>query len=280
MPVTFEDIEAISDLALDLCGMYLDESKGYLIESRLAEIAKRNACANYVDLANKARALSGLSLKTEIVDALTTNETLFFRDASPFEALKHKVLPELIDARSTGLFKNCLRIWSAACSSGQEPYSIAMTICELIPNYRDFNISILGTDISDAMIAKASYGEYAKHEIERGLSRDRLEKYFTETEKGWKVRDELRAMVTFQRFDLHSSYAVLGKFDIVMCRNVAIYFTPEGRRDVFTRIANALQPDGTLIVGAAESLTELGPRFVPLHHCRAVYYRPNETIKA
>lgn len=280
MPLTTAEVDVICDLAYELCGMSLDSSKSYLIESRLSSILKSHACDNYLDLARKAKAVSGRELQAEIVDALTTHETLFFRDNAPFEALKYKVLPELLDARTTGLNKNRIRIWSAACSSGQEPYSIAMTIRELIPDLQNYTITILGTDVSDAVVGKASRGEYASHEIERGLCRDRLEKYFTQTEKGWKVRDELRAMVTFQRFDLHTSYATLGKFDIVMCRNVAIYFTPEGRKNVFNRIADALQKDGTLFVGAAEPLTEFGPRFKPLHHCRAVYYRPNETVTA
>lgn len=275
MPLTPDDVDAVCGLVLDLCGVYLDQSKGYLIESRLADLVTRAGCASYAELARKARATNDRILQMRIVDAITTNETLFFRDNSPFEALRHKVLPDLIDAKAGSVFPKRIRIWSAACSTGQEPYSIAITIRELIPDVDTWNITILGTDVSDAAIQRASSGRYAAHEIERGLSPTHLNKYFLRQGKDWQVRDELRAMVSYQRLNLLQPFSSVGMFDVVLCRNVAIYFTPQARKDVFLRLAERLPAEGYLFVGASESLTDLGPRFTPQQHCRSVFYRPN-----
>lgn len=155
-----KDIDVVCDLIKELCGIYLDNTKGYLIESRLAEIAKKNSCASYRQLAEKAKSIMGTGLKREIVDAITTQETLFFRDSSPYEALQFKALPELLDERSKTAFPRRLRIWSAACSTGQEPYSISVILHEMIPDIHRWDIQILATDISDAAIAKASRGTF------------------------------------------------------------------------------------------------------------------------
>lgn len=275
MPPTSEDIDAVCGLVLDLCGVYLDQSKGYLIEARLADLVTRTGCKTYAELARKARVTSDRALQTQIVDAITTNETLFFRDNSPFEALRHKVIPDLIDSKAGTVFPRRIRIWSAACSTGQEPYSIAITLRELIPDLDDWDITILGTDVSDAAVKRASLGLYAPHEIERGLSPAHLNKYFRRVGKDWQVRDELRTLVSYQKLNLLQPFASLGTFDVVLCRNVAIYFTPEARRDVFRRLAERLPANGYLFVGASESLTDLGTRFEPQNHCRSVFYRPN-----
>ena len=165
MSLTDADIESVCGLVHDLCGIYLDDTKGYLIESRLSSLRGRAGCETYAQLARKAREATCNMLRDEIVDAITTNETLFFRDSSPFEALRHKVIPELIDARESSLYPNRLRIWSAACSTGQEPYSIAMVLRELIPNIDEFDVQILGTDISDTAVSVASRGCYSELDI-------------------------------------------------------------------------------------------------------------------
>lgn len=268
------DLDVVCDLVLDLCGIYLDDSKGYLIESRLGELAKRSGCATYAELARKALAGRDNQLKNQVIDAITTNETLFFRDTSPFEALRHKALPELIDAKAGTLFPKKLRIWSAACSTGQEAYSLAMLLQELLPDPPTWDVNILGTDISDEAVGRASKGWYASHEIARGLSPQHLSRYFRPENDGYRVEDSLRAMVTFQRRNLLEPFTALGKFDVVLCRNVAIYFTPEARRDLFHRIAAAMHPYGYLFVGSQECLSDLGPQFTPQNHCRAVFYRP------
>ncbi|MBN2022139.1 MAG: protein-glutamate O-methyltransferase CheR [Pirellulales bacterium] len=276
MQVTHDDIMFVATLVNELCGVMLDESKGYLVESRLSGLAREAGCASYRDLCHKARAPGNAPLQHKIIDAITTQETLFFRDDSPFEALQHKALPELIDAKAKTAFSRRIRVWSAAASTGQEAYSIAMTLCELIPDVRTWDINILGTDICNAAVAQASLGRYAGHEIQRGLSPHLRSKYFVPDGNGWRVRDELRALVSFQRRNLLEPFTGLGSFDIIFCRNVAIYFGAATRRDLFHRIADRLAPGGFLFVGSSESLSDLGPRFAPLHHCRAVYYQPNK----
>lgn len=275
MRITSEDIMFVANLVNELCGVVLDESKGYLVESRLAGLAKQTGCASYADLCRRARQPGNHALQTQIINAITTGETLFFRDTSPFEVLRHKVLPELIDAKSGTLCPTRLRIWSAAASTGQEAYSIAMTLCETIPNIAAWDVSVLGTDISDAAVKQASLGCFTQQEIDRGLSPNLLNKYFVPTSGGWRVRDELRALVNFQHRNLLKPLGDLGPFDVVFCRNVAIYFSPDVRSDLFRRVAQRITTQGYLFVGSSESLTDLGPRFMPHHHCRTIFYRPN-----
>ncbi|MEQ8791225.1 MAG: protein-glutamate O-methyltransferase CheR [Pirellulaceae bacterium] len=269
------DIDAVCDMVKALCGIYLDHSKDYLIESRLSDILKRHEFGSYAELARQARELVNEPLRQEVINAITTNETLFFRDDSPFQALQHKALPELIDARAGSLFPKRLRIWSAASSTGQEVYSIAMTLSELLPDIHTWDVSILGTDISDAAIARASRGWYSQHEIERGLPAVKLDKYFVPEAGGWRVRDELRALARFEKCNLLKEFVNKGPFDIVFCRNVAIYFTAEDRADLFHRVARTMSTVGYLFVGSSESLADLGRHFAPHHHCRSTFYRPN-----
>lgn len=275
MRVVDKEIVIVADLVEELCGIILDESKGYLIESRLSSLAEAHGCDNFIEFCHKARN-GDRTLRSHIVDAITTQETLFFRDSSPFEALQHKVLPELIDAKTGTMFSKRIRIWSAACSTGQEVYSIAMTLCELIPDILKWDIKILGTDISDAAVRHASLGQYANHEIQRGMQPRLLQKYFTEVKGGWKVKDELRFLASFQRRNLLDPFGDLGLFDIIFCRNVAIYFDAKTKRSLFLRVANQLTTDGYLFVGSSESLTDQGPQFVPSYHCRTIFYKPNK----
>jgi len=205
----------------------------------------------------------------------STNETLFFRDTGPFQLLQHKILPELIDARAakSSFSKTNLKIWSAASSTGQELYSIAIVLQELLGDMSKYSIKLIGTDISDAAVAQASSGKYNKFEIERGLARDKLTKYFSSVGQTWKVNDQIRAMANFRKFNLMSPFIGLGKFDIVLCRNVAIYFTLEDRKKLFNKIADVLEPDGYLIIGSTESLTGICPRFIPKRHLRSIFYQ-------
>lgn len=273
--MTTEDIDAVCGLVLDLCGVYLDQSKAYLIESRLQAISKSAGCERYAELVRKIRFGHDPKLKNAVIDAITTHETLFFRDNSPFEALKNRVLPDAIDRNAKSLFPKRLRIWSAACSTGQEPYSIAMAISEMIPDVSSWDIRILGTDVSDDAVAKASTGLYLPHEIERGLDAARLNRFFSREGQSWRVRPELRAMCSFQQRNLLQTFATLGPFDVIFCRNVAIYFQPTARADLFRRLTDVLVPGGALFAGSQESLADLGPRFQPQLHCRGVFYLPN-----
>ena len=273
--LTAGDIDAVCGLVNDLCGVYLDQSKGYLIEARLGELLKSSGCETYAQFALKARRETESSIRNKIVDAITTNETLFFRDNSPFDALQNKAIPETVDSKSGTPFDKRLRIWSAACSTGQEPYSIAILLSEMLPDIGRWDINILGTDISDDAVARASRGWYTSHEIERGMAPARLHRFFQPENNGWRVKDSLRAMCSFERRNLLAPDSCRGKFDVIFCRNVAIYFTAEARKDLFLRLAKSLTPEGWLFVGGQESLRDLGPQFAPQQHCRAICYRPN-----
>ena len=275
LKISSDEIKLLSKYIYEISGIYLDESKKYLLETRLNSIVQEHGCANYLEFQKKAKADASKAIERKIIDAISTNETLFFRDTGPFQLLQHKILPELIDARTPkapGL-KTTLKIWSAASSTGQELYSVAIVLQDLLGDLSKYAIKLLGTDISDAAITQASSGRYNKFEIERGLARDKLTKYFTLAGQTWKVNDQLRSMVNFRKLNLMLPFAGMGKFDIVLCRNVAIYFTLEDRKKLFNKIAEILEPDGYLIIGSTESLTGVCPRFIPKRHLRSIFYQ-------
>jgi chemotaxis protein methyltransferase CheR len=260
----------------EVSGIAIDTTKTYLLETRLSALLEEFGLDSYTALYQKAKSDPQKVVEGRIIDAISTNETLFFRDTGPFEVLKHKILPDLIDARSsrsTGALPVPIRIWSAACSTGQEVYSIAMVLRELLGDLKKYNVKLLGTDISDGAVKQASYGAYGKFEIERGLAQDRLQRYFSQNGSGWKIRDDIRAMASFKRMNLLLPFNGLGKFDIVLCRNVAIYFELADRKKLFDRIADVLEPDGFLIIGSTESLTGISARFEPKRHIRSIFYQ-------
>ena len=274
--ITPNEIKVISKYIYDISGISLDEKKAYLIETRLKVILENEGILSYLELYQKAKSDKSRLLERKIIDAVTTNETLFFRDNSPFDMFRHKVMPDLIDkraAQTSGLTPINLRIWSAACSTGQEIYSLAIILKELLPDRKKYNIQLLGTDISDEAVAKASYGKYTKFEVERGLDKDRLQRYFVPNGTSWKIRDDIRAMTIFQKRNLMDSFKGVGQFDVIFCRNVAIYFSIEDRKRLFERIAGVLAPDGYLIIGSTESLTGICPIFEPQRHLRSVFYQ-------
>jgi chemotaxis protein methyltransferase CheR len=274
--VTADDLKIISKYILNISGIELDESKAYLIETRLNGLVKEYQCSSYGELCSRAKIDSSKTIENRIIDAISTNETLFFRDAKPFEVFQHKILPDLIDRRteqSSGLLPIPIRIWSAACSTGQEVYSIAMVLMELLPNLKKYNIKLIGTDISDTAIAQASYGRYSKFEIERGLTQKMLQKYFVPNGGNWRICDEIRAMVAFDKRNILQPFNGMGKVDVVFCRNVAIYFKLEDRKKLFEKIAQIMEPDGYLIIGSTESLTGICPIFESRRYLRTIYYQ-------
>lgn len=273
--ITPEDIDAVCGLVDDLCGIYWDESKSYLIEARLKSLVEQQGCENYRDFVRKVKADVVPDLKEQVVDAVTTNETLWFRDSSPFGALQHKLFPEMIDAKAQTIFPKRFRLWSAACSTGQEVYSIAMTLAELLPDYLEWDIQILGTDVSPSAVTHASYGAYNKLEISRGMPPEMLRRYFVENGDSWRVCDEIRSMCSFKQRNLLKPFNDLGAFDFIFCRNVAIYFTKPDRQSLFERLANCLNPEGWIFVGSSESLADMGPNWRPQQHCHSNCYRPN-----
>jgi chemotaxis protein methyltransferase CheR len=272
--ITPSELKIVAQYVQSISGIYLDQSKTYLFETRLSSIVEAYGCTSYQDLCNKAKREPTKKIEKEIVDAITTNETLFFRDKGPFELLQHKILPEVIDARSNqSTLKPRIKIWSAASSTGQELYSVAIIIKELLKDSQDYTFNLLGTDISDAAVAQASYGKYNRFEIERGLDKMNLQKHFTLFGDSWKIKDEIRAMVNFKKLNLMQPFSTLGKFDIIFCRNVAIYFTLADRKKLFTKLAGSLADDGYLIIGSTESLTGVCPLFVPKRHLRSIFYQ-------
>jgi chemotaxis protein methyltransferase CheR len=280
LKITKDEIKVISDYIYKISGIALDASKAYLIETRLSSLAEGNDCRSYSELYYKAKTDPTRKIERKIIDAITTGETLFFRDQAPFEMLRYKILPDLIDKRKAQTSKNLpvtLRIWSAACSTGQEIYSIAITLKEILLDAAKYHIRLIGTDISDEAISRASYGSFNKFEIERGLPPDKLMKYFLSSGNVYRIRDEIRGMATFQKQNLLEPFNGLGKFDIIFCRNVAIYFTPEDRINLFNKIADVLEPDGYLIIGSTEFLSGVSERFVANRHLRSVFYELKRT---
>ena len=269
-----EEFKTLSGYIHNISGIYLDSSKAYLVETRLGNLLKDLDCVSFADLHQKAQADASKRIQNKIIDAITTGETLFFRDLAPFDLLQHKILPDLIDRKKkSGLSIVPIRIWSAACSSGQEIYSVAIVLKELLGDLSKYQIRLLGTDISDEAVARASYGHYNQFEIERGLPKDKLTKYFTQIKGEWKIRDEIRALATFRKLNLMDNFITLGKFDIIFCRNVAIYFTDQERIKLFKKLEGNLEQKGYLVIGSTESLMGIAPQFEPQRYLRSVFYQ-------
>lgn len=273
LKITPEEVNVIAKYVHELTGIVLDQSKSYLIESRLSPIAEEIGCKDYSELYFKAKNDARRQIQNRIVDAITTNETFFFRDNSPFELMRYKVFPDVFDQILESSPLKYLDIWSSACSTGQEVYSIAIILKELLPDIDSWTIKLLGTDISDAAVAQASYGKYNHTEISRGLQQPQLIKYFNQDGAAWKIKDEIRYMASFKKQNLLEPFSGLQKFDIILCRNVAIYFSPENRRIMFDRIASQLKPNGILIIGASESLIGISDRFDRKDYMRSVFYK-------
>ena len=271
--ITREEMPVWSRYIQEICGIYLDDSKGYLLETRLSSLLVETGASNFSDLFQKARADASSKIRRNIIEAITTNETSFFRDTSPFDLLRNKLIPDLIDRRSKSGARIPLRIWSAACSTGQEAYSTAIVLKELLGDLSRYDIRILGTDISNKVVAQASYGEYGRLELERGLGPDALARHFMVSGDRWKVRDEIRAMATFRTMNLLEPFSFPSPFDIIFCRNVAIYFTEADKTRLFRNLSKYLAKDGGLIIGSTESISGLCPELEPKRYLRSVFYQ-------
>lgn len=276
--INMKEHELFAEYVKKLTGIVLDETKDYLVHSRLYKFLDITGSESFEELYHKVVADRTGALKNKVIDAITTNETSFFRDYSPFEMIKYKVIPDIIDKQNNSNLDKPLKldIWSAACSTGQEVYTIGITLKEILGDTTKHNIRILGTDISDEAITKASHGYYSSIEMERGVEGHTKNRHFSHTEMGWKIDDEIRALATFKKFNLFDSYAGKGSFDIIFCRNVAIYFSEEDRKDIFTRLGQCLKPGGKLIIGSTESIGRLCPQYESHRHIRSVYYQLKE----
>lgn len=252
------------------CGIVLGDSKMYLVKSRLSPLMARFNVESLPDLVNRTLKPTERQLRSAVIDAMTTNETLWFRDTYPYELLKNRLLPELDKGRP-------VKIWSAASSSGQEPYSIAMTIDEY-KNQPSVNsrsmFSVIGTDISNTMLDICKNAEYDSLALSRGLSADRKRKYFEDSGNGMmQVKADIRRTVNFRHLNLLDSYQLLGKFDIIFCRNVLIYFSPEIKSQIINKFATQLNPNGYLILGASESMSGLSDQFDMIRCSPGIVYQ-------
>src|SRR5690606_14070767 len=249
-------------------GLVLGEEKVYLLESRLTPLARRRGLDSLEALAAEVRRTRDERLLTEITEAMTTNETFFFRDIRPFDTFRDVVLPQLLKARATN---KTLRIWAAACSTGQEPYSLAMLLKEEAAKMAGWRVEILATDISNEVLEKAKAGLYSQFEVQRGLPIQLLVKHFQQVGELWQIDSSIRAMVKFQRLNLLEDFSALGRFDVVFCRNVLIYFDQPTKSATLNRIYDSLAPDGALFLGGAETVLGICDRFKPVSGQRGVY---------
>lgn len=266
--MTPDDFKHMSDLLRVRSGLVLNEDKAYLLESRLMPLTRKFGMKGLDELIAEVRGKKDPALITEIVEAMTTNESLFFRDTKPFDQLKNLVLPRLLKSRAA---TKKIRIWSAASSSGQEPYSIAMILKEAGAQLSGWNIEIVATDLSLEILQKAKSGIFSQFEVQRGLPITLLVKYFEQDGDKWRINDELRSMVKFRPFNLLDNPAPLGTFDIVYCRNVLIYFDQETKGQVLDSISNIMPDDGVLYLGGAETVLGLTDKFQPVAGQRGLY---------
>jgi len=251
------DYEFVAQLVKERSGLVLQTGKEYLLESRLLPVARNNGMETLEQLVSAMRVATGEGLRVAVNEAMTTNESFFFRDKTPFELFKDVMLPPLLEARA---LKKTLRIWCAAASSGQEPYSLAMIIKDM-PELANWRIDILGTDISNAILEKAKTGMYSQFEVQRGLPVNLLMKYFKQNGEFWQIDSSIRSMVTYRNFNLLDDFHTLGTFDVVFCRNVLIYFDSETKGKVMDKISQVMAPDGYMILGSAESVFGLSDKY-------------------
>ena len=269
------DYDYLRGILKQRSGLDLSADKQYLVESRLVPLARKAGLAGIPELVQKMKG-SAEALTTEVVEAMTTNETFFFRDKVPFDHLRDTILPMLLQSRAS---RKSLRIWSAACSTGQEPYSIAMCLKEKAAMLAGWRIEIVGTDLSQEVLEKSKAGIYSQFEVQRGLPIQLLVKYFTQTGELWQVNADIRGMVQHRALNLLQDFSHLGKFDVIFCRNVLIYFDQETKTNIFERMSRIIEPDGMLMLGAAESVVGITDAFRPYPDKRGLY-QPNPSRAA
>ena len=266
--MTPEDFDYLRKYLRDRSGLVLAVEKQYLAESRLLPVARRNGMSTLDELVDRLKNRTTAPLSAEVVEAMTTNETFFFRDKLPFEHFRDTIMPALIAARAR---EKRIRIWCTAASSGQEPYSLAMLIKGMSAVVAGYRIDIVATDLSSEVLEKAKAGIYSQFEVQRGLPVQLLVKFFDQVGETWQLAPELRSMVQFRPLNLLNDFSALGNFDVVFCRNVLIYFDQENKVAVLNRIARQMPADGILVLGAAETVIGLTEAFKPLADKRSLY---------
>ena len=269
--MTPQDYEYLRKLLKARSGLVLSAEKHYLVESRLLPLARRSGLFNLTGLVAKLKRPDAEALIVEVVEAMTTNESFFFRDKVPFDHFRETVLPALLAARKNS---RRIRIWCAAAASGQEPYSLALCLKEMGKELRGWRVEIVATDLSTEVLEKAKSGIYSQFEVQRGLPVLMLIKYFAQVGEMWQIAPEIRGMVKFQPLNLLHAFSSLGRFDVVFCRNVLIYFDQVTKVDVLERIADVTERDGFLVLGGAETVVGLTARFRPMTDRRGLYCQP------
>ncbi len=262
------DFQFLADFLKKGSGLVVSEDKMYLLESRLLPIARERGHNTLDGLVAELRKGTDSSLKVAVIEAMTTNESFFFRDTKPFQIFENETLPALIEARAA---RKRLRIWCAAASTGQEPYSLAMILKENAAKMPGWRTEILGTDLSSEVLEKAKAGMYSQFEVQRGLPISLLVKYFRQVNEMWQIDAAIRASVRFQKLNLMDNFTHLGKFDVIFCRNVLIYFDQQTKAEVLERMSTMLEPDGVLFLGGAETVLGITDKFKPVTGQRGVY---------
>jgi chemotaxis protein methyltransferase CheR len=264
-----ENYRFLQDYIYRESGIVIEHDKHYLLEARLMPVARKQQVGTVDDLCNLLRATRvAPDLRQSVVEAMTTHETLFFRDLPQYDALRTTVIPQLMEQRK---LSRRMSFWSAAASSGQEAYSLAMMLLEM--GLRDWSIEILGTDLSEQILARARQGRYAQIEVNRGLPVSYLVKYFTREGLDWQLKPEVTRMATFRKMDLRESFRGMGPFDVVFCRNVLIYFDTETKKKILGAIRSTIQPGGYLALGGAETSALVSEMFERVSIGQATLYR-------
>ncbi|MBS0282532.1 MAG: protein-glutamate O-methyltransferase CheR [Proteobacteria bacterium] len=263
-----KDFSVIASFLKDRSGLIISEDKTYLLETRLSAILREHKVAGLSGLADILRQPGPHAVKDKVVDAMTTNETSFFRDNHPFETLRQSLIPRLIERRAGS---RSLRIWSAACSTGQEPYSLAMMMKDNFPILAGWRIEIIATDLSPTVLDRARTGLYSTFEVQRGLPIQMLVRHFDQEEPNWRIKPEIRRTVAFRPLNLLEDFSSLGQFDIVLCRNVLIYFDQPTKTQILNGITRRIVPDGALLLGGAESVFGLCNSLAALPGLKGVY---------
>ncbi|MCC6156743.1 MAG: protein-glutamate O-methyltransferase CheR [Deltaproteobacteria bacterium] len=277
LAISNEEFTLLRDYIEEQCGISLTSGKEYLIESRLTTMVVESGSKSFLEFYRKIKTTPDQRLRDKLVDAMTTNETLWFRDKSPFAVFQDVLLPQF-DAEIASGKRMRVRIWCAASSTGQEPYSLGMCVHEfsrLRPGaaLRPANVEIVGTDISPSVLFLAMAGRYDQISMGRGLEDAMRDRYFKQNGRVWVLDESVKKMVTYKRLNLQSDFAALGTFDIIMCRNVAIYFSETFKKNLFARLARALNTGGHLFLGSAESLSGYSTDFEIRDHQRSIYYQ-------
>ena len=270
-----QDFDFLVAMLKKRSGHVLSADKGYLLDSRLGPIARKENFASVEALVAAMRTRNDERLNAMVTEAMTTNETFFFRDRTPFDLFKSEVIPHLTANRRPG---SKVKIWCAAASTGQEPYSLAMILREETARMKGITNSILATDISDKVLLKAKTGLYSQFEVQRGLPVQLMVKYFEKTDDLWRIDPSLQQHITFRKYNLLDSFRALGQFDVVFCRNVLIYFDQETKTDILNRLAQSIAPDGFLFLGAAETVMGLSDAFAPVPGKRGLYIRKEKAV--